>query len=62
MKPISLPLPFFGLTIRIEAAPAPPRRIPAVPHHPVAVLKPPPGEAFGRRLLQDIGLDRSRTD
>jgi hypothetical protein len=61
MKPITFPLPFFGLAVRIETVPAarrhlPPRRISST------LLKSAFSEALDRRLLQDIGLDQSRQD
>jgi hypothetical protein len=61
MKPITFPLPFLGLAVRIETVPAARR------HHPSlrissTLLKPVFREASDRRLLQDIGLDKSRQD
>ncbi len=61
MKPITVPLPFFGLTVRIEAVAAP-RRGAVVRPPPVSILKSSPAGAFGRRVLQDVGLDDSRRD
>jgi hypothetical protein len=59
MKPISLPLPFLGLTIRIEAAHAARRR--AAPP-PITLARDTLKHAVGRRVLQDVGLDNSRQD
>ena len=61
MKPITFPLPFFGLRIRIEANSAPSARIPAGKLS-VPVLRSSPALPLSRRLLQDIGLDDSRKD
>ena len=61
MKPITLPLPFFGLTSRIETAPPAPKRA-AGPHQQAGLLKPTLRQVLGPRVLQDIGLDDSRRD
>lgn len=59
MKPISFALPFIGLNVRIEAAPA--RRGASV-RRAAPDPKPNPTGALPRRILQDIGLDISRRD
>ncbi len=61
MKPISFPLPFLGLLVRIEAAQAQRQRAAAPPSSRIFAqqsLK----RAVSRRVLQDIGLDHSRQD
>jgi hypothetical protein len=62
MKPISVPLPFLGLILRIEAAPAarPGRSAGARPQ--LHLLKSALRQSLGPRELQDIGLDHSRRD
>ena len=60
MKPISVRLPFLGLVLRIEAAPA--RRRAVRPPPPARVLTLSLRETLDARVLQDIGLDHSRRD
>ncbi len=62
MKPISVPLPFLGLILRIEAVPAARHRRTAGPRPQVTILKPALRQSLGPRVLQDIGLDSSRRD
>jgi hypothetical protein len=61
MKPISLPLPFLGLIIRIEAAQAARWRAAASPP-PISLARDSLRHVVSRRVLQDVGLDNSRQD
>ncbi len=63
MKQIVLPFPFVWFTIRVEpAALARRRALVLAPQSPVTIARAALEPLIGSRLMQDIGLDRSRMD
>lgn len=63
MRPFILPVPLIGLLLRIEFVPIARRPANDVRSYPIRTLVPASlRRELSPRVLQDIGLDRSRCD